>query len=90
MRGSFDGQLRWPFQGKVTIQLLDQTGTNHITHVLDFSSVGQDKACKRVPFWQDVSSSGLCKAFFVAHSDLTPNYLVDDCLYFQVSKFELP
>ena len=90
MRGSFDGQLRWPFQGKVTVQLLDQTGANHITHVLDFSSIGQDKACKRVPFWQDVSSSGLCKAFFVAHSDLTPNYLVDDCLHFQVSKFELP
>ena len=90
MRGLFDGQLRWPFQGKVTIQLLDQTGTNHITHMLDFSSVGEDAACKRVPFWKDVSSAGLCKAFFVAHSDLTPNYLVDDCLHFQVLKVEVP
>ena len=88
MRGSFDSQLRWPFQGRLTIQLLDQTGANHITHVVDFSSVVHSQACKRVPFWRDASGSGLCKTFFVAHSDLSPNYLVDDCLYFQVSKVE--
>ena len=90
MRGLFDGQLRWPFRGRLTIQLLDQTGTNHITHVVDFSTVGRNEACKRVPFWRVVSESGLCKTFFIAHSDLSPNYLVDDCLYFQVSKVELP
>ena len=90
MRGSFDSQLRWPFRGRITIQLLDQTGSNHITHLLDFSHEVCNQACKRVPFWRGVSSIGLRKGFFVAHSDLTPNYLVDDCLYFQVSKVELP
>ena len=90
MRGLFDSRLRWPFRGRLTIQLLDQVGNNHITHVVDFASVGHSKACKRVPFWREVSDSGLCKTFFVAHTDLTPNFLVDDCLYFQVSKVELP
>ena len=89
MRGLYDGQLRWPFRGRITIQLLDQTGTSHITHIVDFSTFGSSQASKRVPFWRDVSSAGLCKSFFVSHSDLTPRYLVDDCLYFQLSKVEL-
>ena len=90
MRGLFDGQLRWPFRGRVTIQLMDQTGNNHITHVLDFSHEACSHACKRVPCWQNTAPVGLVKGLFVAHSDLTPNYLVDDSLYFQVSKVELP
>ena len=90
MRSPCDGQLRWPFRGRVSIQLLDQTGTNHITHVLDFSHEVCIHACKRVPFWRDTASVGLTKGFFISHSDLTPDYLVDDSLYFQVSKVELP
>ena len=90
MRGPFDKGLRWPFRGRVTVQLLDQTGTSHITHVLDFSHELCFHACKKVPFWRSTASVGLTKIFFAAHSDLTPNYLVDDSLYFQVSKVELP
>ena len=86
MRGLFDHQLKWPFRGRITIQLLDQRGSNHITHLLDVSCELCYRSCKRVPFWRDVSSVGLTKVFFVAHSNLTPNYLVDDCLYFQVLK----
>ena len=88
MRGSFDRELRWPFRGKVTIQLMDQTGNNHITQLLDFSSEVCTRACKRVPFWRDTASLGLVKYFFVSHNDLLPKYLRDDCLNFQVSKVE--
>ena len=89
MRGSFDRELRWPFRGKVTIQLMDRTGSSHITQVFEFLSEVCPRACKRVPFWRDTASVGAVKYRFVSHNDLLPKYLRDNCLYFQVSRIEL-
>ena len=90
MRGTSDSTLRWPFRGIITLQLNDQTGEDHIAHVVDFSSESCHKAGNRVSMWRDRSSVGLGKYEFVSHEDLCPKYLRDNCLYFQISKIELP
>jgi hypothetical protein len=89
MRGASDRTLRWPFQGVITLQLIDQTGEDHITHVIDYTSGPCHKAGDRVSMWRSRSSIGLGKFEFVSHHELSPRYLTHDCLHFQVSKIEL-
>ena len=88
MRGASDSTLRWPFTGIITLQLIDQTGENHITHIIDFTSELCRKAGDRVSWWRSRSSIGVGKYEFVSHHQLGP-YLTHDCLDFQVSKIEL-
>ena len=90
MHGFFDGKLRWPFRGRLTIQLLDQSGSDHITDVLDFSCHQCVRACRRVPLWRYTSLYGLRKQYFVSRNELRPKYLRSDTLHFQVLKIELP
>ena len=38
MHGEFDDNLKWPFWGKITLQLLNQIeDTGHRTEILDFN-----------------------------------------------------
>ena len=44
MKGEYDNQLEWPFQGEFTIQLLSQNGDeNHHTHTVAFGTDTPDK-----------------------------------------------
>ena len=88
MRSPCDGQLRWQGEFPFSCWIRLEPITLHMC--LDFSHEVCSQACKRVPFWRDTASICLSKGFFISHSDLTPNYLVNDSLYFQVSKVELP
>ena len=90
MQGASDNVLRWPFKGIITLKLVDQTGEDHITHIVDFSSESCCKAGDRVSMWRNRSSTGLGKYEFVSHDELSPRYLTYDCLHFQISKIELP
>ena len=90
MRGEFDDKLRWPFRGRLTIQLLDQLGSDHVTYVLDFSCSQCVRSCKRVPRWRHVAQHGLRHLRFISHDQLRPKYLNGDLLHFQVSKIEPP
>jgi hypothetical protein len=75
MRGEYDNQLRWPFQGRFTIQLLSQNGDERpwakkVSHTsTHFSGVGGEQA----------------QVGFIAHSELKPVYLQNDCLKFCIS-----
>ena len=51
MRGEFDDQLKWPFQGKITVQILNWIcDQRHATRVIDFNvDARRYGACGRVP-----------------------------------------
>lgn len=82
MQGEYDDCLLWPFRGSITIQLLSQIGDNQ-HHSLSVAFDGRSDAFKRL-LDQEISDQGWGKAAFIAHSDLTPRYLVNDRLHFQV------
>ena len=90
MQGEFDDQLKWPFQGHVTVQLLDQDGgVDHLTKKLDMTTVSL--ATQRV-MKPGKAMNALGFTFFITHSELfTPGcaYLHRDSLQFRVAGVEL-
>ena len=93
MRGEFDDQLKWPFQGDVTIAMLNQLeDNNHITRTIPFTKTTEAKIIGR----GERASSGFGYHKFIAHTDLTYNpakncqYLKYDCLRFRIVKVDQP
>ena len=90
MRGGFDDQLKWPFQGDITVQLLNQEGSRgHCTKVVHFNDRTPDGVGCRVTEGTLASGSGLGFPMFVSHADLRPKLLKNNCLRFQISKIKL-
>lgn len=82
MQGEYDGELKWPFRGHITIQLLNQlsneghhTRTTEITDRVDDSVAGQVKEGER-------AEAGWGFHQFIQHGCLQPKYLRNDCLMF--------
>ena len=89
MGGEFDDHLKWPFQGHVTIAMLNQLEDNsHITKATEFTDKTDARHVGRVTDGERASGRGRPK--FIAHPDLTYNpaknrqYLKYDCLRFRV------
>ena len=86
-RGEYDDQLKWPFRGDITIQLLNQSndeGYREKTVPFD-DSVGDDIA-GRVVRMEKAAGRGYYE--FIAHNQLnTENreYLKNDCLKLRIS-----
>ena len=97
MAGEYDDNLKWPFRGEVTVQLLNQRNNgNHYEsslieaddHILD------EFDTTYVARVQGVQERGLGWGYpkFFPHEELTYNddkdcqYLMNDCLKFQVNK----
>ena len=82
MKGLYDEQLTWPFEGEVEVSLLNQIGDNqHITKTVSF--VFHDK-----PVADDRTGHG--HSMFVSNeilstSSSTCKYLKDNCLYLKVN-----
>ena len=91
MSGEYDDTLEWPFQGKVTIELLNQLeDKNHKKYTTCFNESVPEECKQRVPKGEDDAEGwGTCE--FISHSKLEYNpitncqYLKDDSLYFRVS-----
>ncbi len=92
MRGEFDCHLKWPFQGDVTITLLNQReDKNHTTTTLEFTDQTPDEITARVTSGES-ADHGWGDHMFIPHTELGYKratrsycqYLVNDCLYFQV------
>ena len=80
MKGEFDEQLGWPFRGDITIQLLNQQGSNeHYTRTVYRAKGDRDKTKTGEKF---ISAWGISQ--FKPHSELHPKYLKNDCLKFQI------
>ena len=84
-RGEFDDQLQWPFRGTVTIQLLVQVGDAEQTSkmVVCFDCNVKNGADSRVTEG-DHATAGRGSHRFLAHANLKPKYLHNDCLKFHV------
>ena len=95
MRGDFDDGLKWPFQGDVTIVMLNQLeDINHTTHTIRFSDTMDNKVIGRVT-GREKAQKVKGNSTFIPHSDLNYNptkncqYLKYNCLRFQVGQVEL-
>ena len=89
MPGEYDDILEWPFQGEVTVELLNQLeDRNHHKHVTPFNNKTPDKHSNRK---KKVDTNGWGLPQFIPHTDLGLNsstntqYLMNDTLYFRVS-----
>ena len=97
MRGEFDSHLKWPFQGTVTIQLVNQLeDKEHYTISYDYSDATSDGCAARVTSDGERSrSQGWGKSEFLPHSKLglsvanKHQYLKDDCLIFRIVSVRL-
>ena len=90
MRGEFDDHLKWPFQGYITVTMLNQLeDNNHTAKNIKFTDVTEAKYIGRVTDGER-ALSGWGKPKFIAHTDLDYNpamncqYLKYDCLRFQI------
>ena len=95
MRGEFDDHLKWPFQGHVTVAMLNQLEDNHHnTYSIRFTNTTDDEIVGKVTDREKVPD-GWGRPTFMAHSDLNYKpakncqYLKYDCLHFQIVNFEL-
>ena len=95
MRGEFDAHLKWPFQGDVTVAMLNQLEDNHhTTETIRFTKSKDTKVIGRVTDGE--RATGLGKSTFIAHTDLNCNpakncqYLKYDCLQFRIAKVAKP
>ena len=89
MAGEYDDTLEWPFQGEVTIELLNQLeDKNHKKNIIIFDESIPDECKQRV---EEGRSTGWGLRQFIPHEELEYNpvtncqYLKDDSLYFRVS-----
>ena len=87
MRGEFDSQLKWPFQGSVVIQLLSQEEYDDIkvSTEINFDQILHLGAGLRVT--RENIDEGWGRPEFIAHNDLWPKYLKNDTLYFKVLSY---
>ena len=93
LRGEFDDNLTWPFQGHVTVAMLNQLkDSNHTTKTIRFTETMKAKVIGRVTDRERASGRGY--HIFIAHTDLTytpaknHQYLKYDCLQFQIISVE--
>ena len=88
-RGEYDDQLKWPFCGGITIQLLNQSSDEgHWEEAVCFDDTLRDRRAGRVVGQERTIGWGYHT--FIAHTELnTENkeYLKNDCLKFRISKF---
>ena len=70
MRGEFDDRLKWPFQGHVTVAMLNQLeDNNHTSHTMRFTEAKSNSVIGRVTNAAIASSRWGCQNF-IAHTDL--------------------
>ena len=90
MRGEFDAQLEWPFEGKISVMLLShQRLLNHHTKVIQFYSVTSTGYGQRVNE-SERADYGHGFRDYIKLSDLDPIFVKNNCLYFRILKIESP
>ena len=94
MRGPFDADLKWPFRGDVTIQIVNQAGKdNHQERVIHYTDQTDDNTAGRVTDSERSAACGFPQ--LLPHSSLGYNaakntqYLRGDSLRIRISKFKL-
>ena len=90
MRGEYDNELEWPFEGDIRVELLNwKEDKNHHSDTIDFNkhTDPDEKHSSRVTDRETATGLGLPQ--FISHTDLAPStnteYLCDDYLKLRVS-----
>ena len=90
LAGKYDDNLEWPFQGEVTIELLNQLeDNNHKACIVKYDESTPDSCKNRI--FDGTIPQGCGYAKFVPHSELGHNtdtnccYLLNDCLHFRIT-----
>ena len=90
MRGEFDDQLKWPFRGDITVQLLNQEeDKDHIMKEIPFTDGAPNDVVNRVTK-EEMNPSGCGLSEVLPNSSLERGYLKDDCLKFCITNVVLP
>ena len=94
MKGCNDDKLKWPFEGRINVQLLNsKEDQNHVERIFSHNmtpTYNLDRVSNR-----ERAPGGMQYQRFITQTDLDYNpdrntqYLRDDTLYFQVSKVTL-
>ena len=87
MQGEFDDQLEWPFQGKITIKLVNQEeDRDHVTKTFYSRSAGE--RCERVMTKERIKN-GWGIGQFLPHAELQPKYLKNNCIKLCIKNIDL-
>ena len=88
MRGEFDDQLKWPFRGDVTVQLLNQEEDGcHVVKVIPFKDHHFNEGNRVTVGERSVSGWGYND--FLPLAELEPRYLKNDCIKFCIGNIAL-
>ena len=94
MKGQFDDHLKWPFRGKITIQIVNQAGDHsHVEKTIPYNDKTPDRSAGRVI--DKERSGGWGFREFLAHTDLyysaTKNtqYLKDNIIIVRVVRVKI-
>ena len=97
--GEYDSELSWPFQGKITLQMVNWLGDHsHVTHAIDFSRASRRRN-KRLSGKFHFDPYGLPVPRFLDHITLASvsarsprptKYLHEDCVQFRVISIDFP
>ena len=92
MRGESDDHLKWPFQGHVTVAMLNQLeDNNHTTRTIPYTDTTNNEVVGRVTEGER-APIGFGYRSFIPHTELNYNptkncqYLKYDCLRFRIDK----
>ena len=89
MKGEFDDRLKWPFRGRITVQLVDQEGEEkHRTKKISYTDQTSEDYAGRMTQKRRNKAWGYHQ--FLSHDELKPNYLKNDRLCLRVTKFKFP
>ena len=86
MQGEHDDSLKWPFQGKIVIQMLNQIGSNN--HCTKNLIIVQDDKLGRVTKGER-SESGWGFPTFIQHRKLLPGHLMNNSVRFCIKEVKL-
>ena len=86
MKGEYDEQLNWPFQGKFTIHLLSQNAEDKKDH-MSTATFDDGAFCSRVVDGER-AEIGRGDHMFLPHSEMKPKYLQNDCIKFCVRQVD--
>ena len=85
MRGEYDKELKWPFEGDIRVELLNwRADKNHLSCTIPFNRYTHPNGTHSAPVTNQETATSLGNAQFISHTDLasTTKYILDN--YFQV------
>ena len=84
MKGTYDALLPWPFQQKITLNILDQQGRDHVPVVDSFQPDTASSSFKRPT--NDMNIASGCPLLMpLSYLDIKGReYIKDDCMFVKV------